>query len=473
MEFESLEKLANNIKKGRLSSFDLVNQCLSKIEDSKEYNAIISLVDGAKEKAKEADKNVIKAKGRLHGIPFIAKDNFLAYGADTTAASNILKGFKAPYQATAVERLEAEGAILIAKANLDAFGHGGSTENSDYGPTKNPRNKSKVAGGSSGGPAAAVAHGLTPFAIGTDTGGSNRQPASFCGVVGYKPTYGLVSRWGVIAMTSSTDTIGPITRTVEDSALVLDVLAGKDGRDSTMIDREDSYLLNRNQEPGTSNPLKIGVIKEFFGEGIDEGVKSSTEDAIEKLISQGAEAEEVNLPLIEKALAAYYIIVPAEISSNLARYDGVKFGLSKSNVNNLQQLYEETRSEGFGAEAKRRIMMGAYVLSSGYYDAYYKKAQQIRTLIIDEFNKAFEQYDVLVGPVAPTTAFKLGENTDDPLKMYLADIMTVGPSLAGLPAISVPVKEAGGMPVGLQIIGAQGQDRKVLEVAKQVESANG
>lgn len=408
-----------------------------------------------------------KSLGRLAGIPFMAKDNFLTFGTATTASSKMLEPFEAPFQASAIEKLEAEGAIMIAKANLDAFAHGASTENSAFGPTKNPHNASKVPGGSSGGSAAAVALGVVPFAVGTDTGGSIRQPASFCGVVGIKPTYGLVSRHGVVAMASSTDTIGALANTIADAALVMDIMAGQDPLDSTTLPgRAESYL------PANNPPSKltIGVVKEYMGEALAPDVRQRVETRIEQLKNLGHTVREVSIPSIDLALAIYYIVVPAEVSSNLARYDGVRYGLSAKQAQNLDQVYGLSRDQGFMAENKRRILIGTYVLSSGYYDAYYRKAQTARTLLINEFEAAFQEVDVLVGPVAPTTAFDLGANTEDPLQMYLADLMTVAPSLTGLPALSLPsgVGE-GDMPVGLQLIGPQKSDALLYGLAHQLE----
>ena len=464
-DWPAIADIATRVQKGELKAIDLVKKSLTAIEDKKEYDAIIStLEERALARAAEIDK---KPAGRLAGVPFIAKDNFLTFGGKTTAASNILRPFAAPYQATAIERLEAEGAICVAKANLDAFAHGASTENSDWFTTKNPYDKTRVPGGSSGGSAAAVALQIAPFAIGTDTGGSIRQPASFCGVVGYKPTYGLVSRSGVVAMASSTDVIGPLARTVEDAALILDVLAGKDDLDSTMIDRDPESYIPNSQFPIPNS--RIGVIKEYMGDQLDAGVKKVIEDAVEKLKKAGAEIQEISLPSIPLALAVYYIICPAEVSSNLARYDGQRFGYSSPDARNLTESYELSREQGFGAEAKRRIMIGTHVLSSGYYDAYYKKAQTVRTKIINEFQKAFEQVDFLLGPVAPTPAFRIGEKTSDPLQMYLADIMTVAANISGNPAISVPAGKAGDLPVGLQIIAPQQADRQLLGIAKAFE----
>lgn len=465
-----ISDLARKVQAGEALAVDLVQESLKAIAEKEEYKAIISTIENrALERAADIDKRISdgEAIGRLAGVPFIAKDNFLAFGAETTAASNILKGFQAPYQATAINKLEAEGAICVAKANLDAFAHGSSTENSDWFTTKNPHDQTRVPGGSSGGSAAAVLLELAPFALGTDTGGSIRLPAAFCGVVGLKPSYGLVSRSGVVAMASSTDVIGPITKSVEDAALVLDCMAGKDPLDSTTTKRDsDSYVP---KEPAL-NGKRVGVIKEHMGEGVEPEVEASIREAIEKMKKAGAVVEEVSLPSIKLSLACYYIIVPAEISSNLSRYDGQRFGYSHPEAKTLDESYEMTRSIGFGPEAKRRIMLGTYVLSSGYYDAYYKRAQQVRTKLIEEFSRTFEKFDFLIGPTAPSVAFKLGENTDDPLRMYLSDVMTVGVNLVGAPAISLPSGlSSQGMPIGLQVIAPFGSDKKLLEVAKTIE----
>ncbi len=465
----AIAEIAEKVQKGELKAAELVKKSLGLINEKNDFDAIIStLEDRALARAKEVDEKVKKGEnpGRLAGVPFIAKDNFLVLGGKTTAASNILKPFEAPYQAAAISRLEAEGAICVAKANLDAFAHGSSTENSDFFTTKNPYDKTRVPGGSSGGSAAAVALNIAPFALGTDTGGSIRQPASFCGVVGLKPTYGLVSRNGVIAMASSTDCIGPLTKNVEDAALVLDVISGKDWMDSTTIDRDpESYT----KADASLKGKKVGVIKEYFEEGLDEGVKKVILDAIEKIKAAGAEVSEVSLPSLPLALAVYYIVCPAEVSSNLARYDGQRFGYSAKDAKDLNESYELSREQGFGAEAKRRIMIGAYVLSSGYYDAYYKKAQTVRTKIINEFADTFKKFDFLVGPTAPTTAFKIGEKSGNPLAMYLNDIMTVAANMSGNPSISVPAGTSEGLPVGLQIIAPTRADRQLLGAAKAFE----
>jgi len=467
-----ISEIAAKVQRGELSAVDLIEKSLQIIIEKEEYKAIIATTaDRARERAKHIDERVAQGEpiGRLAGVPFIAKDNFLVFGADTTAASNILKGFDAPYQSTVIERLEAEGAICVAKANLDAFAHGSSTENSDFMTTKNPHDRERVPGGSSGGSAAAVVLEMAPFALGTDTGGSIRLPASFTGSVGYKPTYGLVSRSGVVAMASSTDVIGPITMTVEDTAVVLDVMAGHDDLDSTTIEREESYV----DLPANIAGKKVGVITEYMGEGLDAGVKGQIESAIEKIRANGAEIVDISLPSLPLALAVYYIVCPAEVSSNLSRYDGQRYGYTYAEAKNLDESFAKTRSIGFGKEAKRRIMLGTYVLSSGYYDAYYKRAQTVRTKLIEEFKQAFDTVDFLLGPTAPTTAFKIGENVSDPMKMYLTDIMTVAVNLAGVPAISIPAGKSNGLPVGLQLIAPQRNDRKLLAFAKQTEGVIG
>jgi len=443
------------------SARENVQAALLKARENEEFNAILAYSEErALERADKVDNGEIT--GRLAGVPFIAKDNFLTLGAPTTASSEFLKGFQAPLQATAIEKLEAEGAICIAKANLDAFAHGGSTENSAYGPTKNAFDKERVAGGSSGGSAVVVALGIVPFALGSDTGGSIRQPASFNNVVGIKPTYGTVSRYGVVAMASSTDTIGVLSTSIEDAETVMDILSGKDPKDMTTL--PDFFT------PQTiDTPKKIGIIKEFMDEGVDPEVKAATEQYVEALKQKGHIVEEVSISLIKYALAIYYIVVPAEISSNLGRYDGIRYG-NRADASSLGEVYGLSRDRGFMPENKRRIMIGSYVLSSGFFDAYYLQAQKARTLLINEFNTLFETYDALIGPVAPTPAFKLGENTSDPVKMYLADIMTVPASLAGLPAISVPAgKSHTGLPIGVQLIGARKSDSLLMAIAKDAK----
>lgn len=464
--WSSIKELAQSVIGAKTSAFSLTQEALKRARED-EFDSMLEVYEErALERARHIDELVEKGEyaGRLAGVPFVAKDNFLTFGGKTTAASTILGNFEAPYQSTAVEKLENEGAICIGKANLDAFAHGSSTENSDFKVTKNPRNPEYVPGGSSGGSAAVVAAGIVPFALGTDTGGSIRLPASFCGVVGMKPTYGLVSRSGVVAMGSSTDVIGPLANSVEDSALVLDVMAGPDPQDSTTIARFDGKYTNLDL-----SDLTIGVIKEHMADGVDVGVTARVQEAIKKLEESGATIKEVSLPSSDLALATYYVLVPAEVSSNLARYDGIRYGYSDADATNLEETYVKSRSNGFGDEAKRRIMIGNYVLSSGYYDAYYKRAQQVRTLLIQEYENAIRDCDVLLGPVAARTAFKIGENAQDPLQMYLIDVMTVTANLVGAPAISVPIGSVNDLPVGLHILGAQTHDREVLAVAKRVE----
>lgn len=467
MSWAPISSLAADVQSGKTTASALVEQALQAIEAGSDYQAIIATTaERARARAAEIDKQISEGVsiGKLAGVPFIAKDNFLAFGADTTAASNMLRGFNAPYQATAIERLEAEGAICVAKANLDAFAHGSSTENSDFFTTLNPHDKTRVPGGSSGGSAAAVMLDMAPFALGTDTGGSIRLPASFCGAVGYKPTYGLVSRSGVVAMASSTDTIGPLTRSVEDAAVVLDVLAGRDELDSTSIECDSAGYAIKDSDAHTLKGLKIGIVTEYMAEGLDPQVKQVTEKALDKLRQAGADIVPISLPSLVYSLGVYYIVVPAEISSNLSRYDGQRFGYSDETATDLESSFTNSRTKGFGAEAKRRIMTGAYVLNSGYYDAYYNKAQTVRTKLINEFTEAFNKVDILVGPTAPSVAFKIGQNTSDPLQMYLADIMTVGASLTGVPALSIPSGEIDGLPVGLQLIAPQKADRMLLSV---------
>jgi aspartyl-tRNA(Asn)/glutamyl-tRNA(Gln) amidotransferase subunit A len=468
--WKPISEIVQDVKSGKVSAVSLVEQALKTVKANKRFEAIIAeLGESARQRAIQIDERVKNGDkiGRLAGVPFIAKDNFLVFGSDTTAASNILKGFVAPYQSTVIELLEAEGAICIAKANLDAFAHGGSTENSDFFTTKNPHDISRVPGGSSGGSAAAIMLDMAPFALGTDTGGSTRQPASFVGCVGYKPTYGLMSRSGIVAMASSTDTVGTLARTVEDAALIIDVMASKDKLDGTMIERDDQGYVDLATNMKGKN---VAVIKEYMANGIDPGVKQQIVNATEIFKKNGANIIDISIPSLNMALAVYYIICPAEISSNLSRYDGQRYGYSYSDAKDLSQSYSKSRSIGFGKEAKRRIMIGTYVLSSGYYDAYYKTAQIVRTKLINEFNAAFSRVDFLVGPVVPTTAFRIGENSSDPLQMYLADILTVAANLTGIPSISIPAGLSGGLPVGIQIMAPQKADRKLLAFAKEAEA---
>jgi len=457
----TISDVQNQIKNS--SARSVVENSIKIAKEKSEYNSILNLTEErALIRADKVDTGLIG--GKLAGVPFVVKDNFLAFGAPTTAASKMLESFDAPLQATAVEKLEAEGAICIGKANLDAFAHGGSTENSAFGPTKNAIDQTKVAGGSSGGSAVVTALDIVPFALGTDTGGSIRQPASFNGVVGVKPTYGTVSRYGVVAMASSTDTIGVLTTNVTDAELVMGIMSGCDERDMTTL--PDFFQA----QPNPKTNQKIGLIKDFMADGVDPEVRDRINEYADKLRADGHIVEEVDLPMVEYALAIYYIIVPAEISSNLARYDGIRYGFRAENIKTLVELYGQTRDQGFVTENKRRIMIGSYVLSSGFFDAYYLQAQKARTLLINEFNELFKSYDALIGPVAPTTAFKLGENTTDPVKMYLNDIMTVPASLVGLPAISIPAGfSKSGMPIGVQIIGPRRSDASLLALARSKE----
>lgn len=454
---QALEEVAST------SAAEVVSAAIARAKGIEGFNAFISITEeSALERAAKVDSGEIK--GRLAGVPFAVKDNFLVADTVTTAAASALSSFKAPVTATSVKKLEAEGAILIGKVNLDAFAHGGSTENSAYGVTRNAVDETRVAGGSSGGSAVAVAKGVVPFALGSDTGGSIRQPASFNGVVGHKPTYGSVSRYGVISMASSTDTVGVLSYSVEDAATVMGIISGEDNLDPTTVDGVD-YSLD------VKSAKRIGILTEGLGEGVDEDVKQSVRSAVAELEKVGYSSEEVSMSMIKYSLAMYYIIVPAEISSNLARFDGVRFGTRSEDVSSLDDLYKKSRAQGLMYENKRRIMIGSYVLSSGYFDAYYQKAQKARTLLIEEYNKLFEKYDVLVSPVAPNPAFTIGENLSDPIKMYIEDALTVPVSLAGLPAVSVPVKPtASGLPVGLQVIGNRMDDGQVLAVAKDVEA---
>ena len=446
-----------------VSARENVEKALAKARENETFHALLSLSEErALDRAAKVDAGEIT--GRLAGVPFIAKDNFLTVGDTTTAASKFLENFSAPFQATAIEKLEAQGAICIGKANLDAFAHGGSTENSAFGPTRNARDMARVAGGSSGGSAVVTALDVVPFALGTDTGGSIRQPASFNGVVGVKPTYGAVSRYGVVAMASSTDTIGCFATNAHDANLVMEIMAGQDDKDMTTLPdfwRDETQPIR-----------KIGVISQCMTDDVDPEVRTSVWQYIEKLRTLGYEVDEVELPMMKYALAMYYIIVPAEVSSNLARYDGIRYGHRAEGVKTLEELYGKSRDEGFMTENKRRIMIGSFVLSSGFFDAYYMQAQKARTLLIEEYKKLFANYDVLISPVAPTPAFKLGEHAADPIQMYLADIMTVPPSLAGLPAISVPAGEnETGLPIGVQLIGDYRTDARLLKLASEVEAA--
>lgn len=467
----SIASLVSSVYSGATTARKEVEAALARAKSAEEYNAILNLTEPrALERADKIDERIKKGEnvGPLAGVPFVVKDNYLAFGAPSTAASKILENFDAPLQATVVERLESAGAICIGKSNLDAFAHGGSTENSAFGVTHNAIDKSKVAGGSSGGSAVVTALDIVPFALGSDTGGSIRQPASFNGVFGMKPTYGMSSRYGVIAMASSTDVMGCFARSAEDVALIESVMAGQDPRDMTTL--PDYFEAKEKIAPGQ----RIGLITETMGEGVDKDVRAVVNDYVERLRAAGHTVEEVSMPSVRYALAIYYIVVPAEVSSNLARYDGIRYGRRAEGAKTLAELYGRSRAEGFVTENKRRIMIGSYVLSSGFFDAYYLQAQKARTVLINEFNELFKQYDFLLTPTAPTPAFGIGENVSDPVKMYLSDVMTVPASLAGLPAISIPAGVSGdGLPIGVQLIGKMKADADVIAMAGEVEVANG
>ena len=467
----SIASLVSSVYSGATTARKEVEAALARAKAAEEYNAILNLTEPrALERADKIDERIKKGEniGPLAGVPFVVKDNYLAFGAPSTAASKILENFDAPLQATVVERLESAGAICIGKSNLDAFAHGGSTENSAFGVTHNAIDKSKVAGGSSGGSAVVTALDIVPFALGSDTGGSIRQPASFNGIFGMKPTYGMSSRYGVIAMASSTDVMGCFARSAEDVALIESVMAGQDPRDMTTL--PDYFEAKEKIAPGQ----RIGLITETMGEGVDKDVRAVVNDYVERLRTAGHTVEEVSMPSVKYALAIYYIVVPAEVSSNLARYDGIRYGRRAEGAKTLAELYGRSRAEGFVTENKRRIMIGSYVLSSGFFDAYYLQAQKARTVLINEFNELFKQYDFLLTPTAPTPAFGIGENVSDPVKMYLSDVMTVPASLAGLPAISIPAGVSGdGLPIGVQLIGKMKADADVIAMAGEVEVANG
>ncbi|MDR1300216.1 MAG: Asp-tRNA(Asn)/Glu-tRNA(Gln) amidotransferase subunit GatA [Candidatus Nomurabacteria bacterium] len=460
-----IKKIVDKIRTGQTMAVAEVMAAVERAKNIADTNAILEITEEyAIKRAEQVDKDIADGKiGRLAGVPFVAKDNFLTFGSKTTAASKILQNFQAPLQATVIEKLEAEGAICIGKANLDSFAHGGSTENSAFGVTHNAVDSDRVAGGSSGGSAVVVARGVVPFALGTDTGGSIRQPASFNGVVGLKSSYGLISRFGVVAMASSTDVVGPIARTVEDAEIVTEIMAGKDGKDMTVW--ADGY-----RKADGKKPKCIGVIKEFMGDGVYADVKAAVKQQVENLTKEGYIVREVSLPMVKYAISIYYIVVPAELSSNLARYDGIRYGQRSQDAKTLAEIYGLSRDEGFVDENKRRIMIGAFVLSSGFFDAYYLQAEKARTLLIADFDKAFADVDFLIGPVAPTPAFKIGEKSHDPIQMYLSDIMTVPASLAGLPAISVPVATTKNkLPIGLQIIAPYKKDSEMLAFAKTIK----
>lgn len=474
----TIKQAHQGLSKKEFSCLELTKACLDRIKEiDNQLKAFISVEEKQTlEQAKVIDTKIGQGQdfNILQGVPSAVKDVINIVGQKTTAGSKILENYQAPYDATVIEKLKSANSIFLGKTNLDEFACGSSTENSYFGPSKNPWDKERVPGGSSGGSAVAVAANECIYALGSDTGGSIRLPASFCGVVGLKPTYGRVSRFGLLAMASSLDQIGPITKTVEDAAIVLNYIAGRDPKDSTTVNKKvQDYAKNLNKE---IKGLKIGVPKEYFVKGIEKEVEKSVREAIKKLEDLGAKVSEVSLPHSKYALSAYYIIMPSELSSNLARYDGVKYGFS-AKEESLLQNYLQTRAQGFGAEIRRRLMIGAYSLSAGYYEAYYLQAQKVRTKIIDDFNQVFSQVDCLVTPISPTVAFKLGEKVDDPLTMYLTDIYTVSANIAGIPAISIPcglAKPKEGekeLPVGLQILGKHFDEATILQVANNYEKA--
>lgn len=468
----TIKESSEQLKSGKITSVELTKQYLDKIEKTEpKVHAFISVLnDEAMEMAEVSDRRRKDGKilSELDGIPVAVKDNMAMKGTVTTGGSKILENFRPPYDATVISKLKEAGAVIIGKTNMDEFAMGSSTENSAYGATKNPWDTSRVPGGSSGGSAAAVSSNQCIAALGSDTGGSIRQPASFCGVVGFKPTYGAVSRYGLFAMASSLDQIGTFSSSVDDAETLFDIIAGYDKKDSTSNPNAKGKMPNEIQ----SQKLKIGVPKEYFAEGLDGGVRKVIEEAIGKIKSLGHEIVEISLPHSEYALATYYIIMPVEVSSNLARYDGIKYGLSEK-ADKLVETYINSRTEGFGAEAKRRIMLGSYTSSAGYVDQYYNKAQKVRALIKNDFDEAFKKVDLIIGPVSPTTAFKLGEKTTDPLQMYLSDIYTIAVNLAGLPAISIPAGLSNKLPVGLHIIGPQVSDQSIFSFGKLYERSRG
>jgi aspartyl-tRNA(Asn)/glutamyl-tRNA(Gln) amidotransferase subunit A len=472
MHHYTLTELSTALRAKKVSSTELTQHFLARINHyDKTLNSFITVTSTlALEQAKQADlQHQNGSAGPLTGIPFAHKDIFCTAGIKTSCASKMLDNFIAPYDATVVSRLNQAGMVLLGKTNMDEFAMGSSNENSFYGTVKNPWDISRVPGGSSGGSSAAVAARLTPAATGTDTGGSIRQPAALCNLTGFKPTYGRISRHGLIAFASSLDQAGPMTQTAEDAALLMNVMAGFDEKDSTSIDQPvPNYRLTLND---TLEGLKIGLPKEYFSENLDPKVAATLQTAIKLYEKLGAKISSVSLPNSRLVIPIYYIIASAECSSNLARYDGVRYGYRCNNPTDLKDLYERTRGEGFGNEVKRRLLMGTYVLSAGFYDAYYTKAQKIRALLIQEFKEAFQQVDILLGPTTPTTAFKLGEKINDPVSMYSSDIYTIAISLAGLPAISIPAGFVDGLPLGMQLIGRPFTEAKLLNAAHRYQQA--
>ncbi|WP_203623374.1 Asp-tRNA(Asn)/Glu-tRNA(Gln) amidotransferase subunit GatA [Lacticaseibacillus sp. 866-1] len=475
MSYDNLDitKLHDQLQSGKITAAALTAQTFADIKRvDPEIDAFLTLNEAAAKKAAAAQDNAgIAADKPFAGVPVGIKDNIVTKGLKTTAASKILNNFVPVYDATVVEKLQTAGAIIAGKLNLDEFAMGSSTENSAFKTTKNAWDQTKVPGGSSGGSAAAVASGQLPMALGTDTGGSIRQPAAFNGIVGLKPTYGRVSRWGVIAFASSLDVVGSLTHTVRDAALTLNVIAGHDEKDATTADLAvPDYTAKLGQ---SIHGMKIALPEEYLGEGVDPAVAEQIKQAAEQFRALGATVETVSLPHTKYAVPAYYIIASSEASSNLQRFDGIRYGFRAKDVKNLEDVYVRSRSEGFGPEVKRRIMLGTFSLSAGFYDAYFKKAAQVRTLIAQDFDKVFEDYDFIIGPTTPTTAFKIGAKVTDPLTMYMNDILTIPVNLAGLPALSIPAGLVDGMPVGLQLIGKQFDEQTLLQAADAFESATG
>jgi len=472
MHSKTIAQLAQGLRDKSFSSEELTQSYLDRIVKlDPQLNSFITVsAEHALTQAKEADKRLaVGDASALTGIPLAQKDIFCTNGIKTTCGSKMLDNFKAPYDATVIDKFNNVGAVMVGKTNMDEFAMGSSNETSFFGAVKNPWDTDKVPGGSSGGSSAAVAARLVPGATGTDTGGSIRQPAALCGITGLKPTYGRVSRYGMIAFASSLDQAGTFTQTAEDSAIMLGAMSGFDLRDSTSVDKEvPDYTATLNDD---IKGLKIGVPKEFFDEGLDSDVAKVIEAAIDEYKKRGAEVVEISLPNSSLSVPAYYVVAPAECSSNLSRFDGVRFGHRCDDPKDLEDLYKRSRGEGFGAEVKRRIMVGTYALSAGYYDAYYLKAQKVRRLISDDFKQAFEKVDVIMGPTSPNVAFNVGEKSDDPISMYLSDIYTIAVNLAGLPGMSIPAGFAHNMPVGLQIIGNYFDEARLLNVAHQFQLA--
>lgn len=473
----SIRELHRQLTSKERSAVEIAQETLDRIEalEPKMHSFLCVTPEQALQQAQAVDAKIAAGEeiGLLSGIPIAVKDNMCTKGIPTTCGSKMLQDFVPPYESTVTQKLRDAGAVIVGKTNLDEFAMGSSTENSAYQLTANPWDLERVPGGSSGGSAAAVASGEVPIALGSDTGGSIRQPASLCGVVGMKPTYGLVSRFGLVAFASSLDQIGPFGRTVEDAAILLEAIAGHDPKDATSLKVDiPHYIAKLKPDLKPRRKLRIGVIKETFGDGLDPVVEATVTQAVEKLQELGAEIQVVSCPQFRYGVPAYYILAPSEASANLARYDGVKYGFRTDDPDNLLSMYTETRAKGFGAEVKRRIMIGTYTLSAGYYDAYYLKAQKVRTLIKQDFERAFGIVDILVCPTSPTTAFKAGEKTDDPLSMYLLDLMTIPVNLAGLPALSVPCGfDSNGLPIGMQMIANVLQEQLLLEAAYAYEQA--